>query len=165
MSELIDLVDTRNNVIGTADAETAHEQRQLHRVVGVFLFDLNGDLCLQDGNDYKKYDLSVGGHVRQGEAYEDAAQREMQEELGIRVPLVHISTFLPSNAKMGHFWAIYQGELPPDWKFSPTEEVSSVTKMSMEEIVEKLKSSPELFTHGFLNAFAEFNRLKDKKSS
>ncbi len=163
--ELIDLVDTQNNVIGTTDVEMAHKHRQLHRVVGVFLFDSNGDLCLQDGNDYKKYDLSVGGHVRQGEAYEDAAQREMQEELGIQVPLVHISTFLPSNAKLGHFWAIYRGELPSGWKFSPTEEVSSVTKMSMEEISEKLKASPELFTHGFFNAFTEFIRVKGRTSS
>lgn len=160
MTELIDLVDISNNVIGTTDVETAHEKKQLHRVIGVLLFDPNGNLYLQNGNKYKKYDLPVGGHVGQGETYEQAAHREMKEELGVEVKLIHVSTFLPLNAKMGHFWAIYQGRLPVEWKFSPTEEVSSVVKMSMEELYEKLKLSPELFTHGFINVFTEFNRIK-----
>ena len=160
MSEIVDLVDEENNIIGETDVETAHGQRQLHRVVGVLLFDENGDLCVQSGNEYDKFDLSVGGHVKQGETYEDAAQREMQEELGVDVLLVHVSTFLPVNNKLGHFWAIYQGRLPENWNFSPTEEVSSVTKMSLQEISEKMESSPELFTHGFVNVFNEFNRIK-----
>jgi len=160
MSELIDLIDINNNVIGTTDVVTAHEKKQLHRVVGILLFDLNGDLYIQNGNDYYKYDLSVGGHVEKNETYEQAAYREMQEELGVKVPLVHINNFLPLNAKMGHFWAIYKGELPIDWNFSPTEEVTSVVKMSMKELSEKLKLSPELFTHGFINVFTEFKRFK-----
>ena len=160
MAELIDLVDKNNCVIGTTDVATAHERKQLHRVVGVLLFDSNGDLYLQNGNKYKKYDLSVGGHVGQGETYEQAAYREMQEELGVKVPLIHINTFLPSNAKMGHFWGIYQGELPVNWHFSPTEEVTSVVKMSIQELSETLKLSPELFTYGFINVFTEFNRVK-----
>jgi isopentenyldiphosphate isomerase len=160
MAELIDLVDINNKVIGTTEVTTAHEQKQLHRVVGILLFDSSGNLYLQNGNKYKKYDLSVGGHVGQGETYEQAAHREMQEELGVDVELIHISTFLSSNTKMGHFWKIYQGELPINWHFLPTEEVASVVKMSMKELSETLKLSPELFTHGFINVFTEFNRIK-----
>jgi len=163
MAELIDLVDTSNNIIGTTDVTTAHQQKQLHRVVGILLFDSNGNLYLQNGNKYNKYDLSVGGHVGQGETYEQAAHREMKEELGIDVQLIHVSTFLSSNAKKGHFWAIYQGELPINWHFSPTEEVASVVKMSGQELSETLKLSPELFTHGFINVFTEFNRVKENK--
>ena len=114
MAELIDLVDINNKVIGTTDVATAHQQKQLHRVVGILLFDSSGSLYLQNGNKYKKYDLSVGVHVGQGETYEQAAHREMKEELGVDVKLIDVSTFLSSNAKMGHFWRIYQGELPID---------------------------------------------------
>lgn len=160
MPESIDLVDEQNNVIGITDVKTAHDQRQLHRVIGVFLFDKWGNLYLQNENKYHKYDLSVGGHVQQGETFDEAAQREMQEELGIQVPLIHISTFLPTNTKLGHFWTLYQGELPANWNFSPTEEVASVIKMDMREILKKVKLSPELFTHGFINALTEFNRLR-----
>lgn len=160
MSELIDLVDIDNNAVGTTDVETAHAQRQLHRVVGVFLFDSSGNILLQEDNNHRKYDLSVGGHVKRGEEYDKAAQREMQEELGVEVPLTHLSTFLPANAKLGHFWALYQGELPLGWEFSPTYEVKSVIKMSVQDIAVKIKLSPEIFTQGFLNAFAEFDRVK-----
>lgn len=163
MSETIDLVDTNNNIIGTTDVETAHSERQLHRVVGVFLFDSNGDLWLQDKTKHQKYDLSVGGHVKQGESYKNAAQREMQEELNVNVPLTHLSTFLPINAKLGHFWAIFTGETPSDWRFSSTEEVKAIIRMNMQDIIKKTQSSPELFTHGFLNALAEFNRVKSQK--
>lgn len=100
--ELIDLVDQDNNIIGVTDVETAHEKKQLHRVVGIFLFDTKGNMCLQNGNKYNKYDLAVGGHVQQGETYDEAAQREMQEELNVDVPLTHLSTFLPENARMAH---------------------------------------------------------------
>lgn len=162
MLELIDLVDKQNNVIGVTDVETAHTQKQLHRVVGVFLFDTRGNLYLQNGNKYNKYDLSVGGHVKQSETFDEAVQREMGEELGIQVSLTHVSTFLPLNNKMGHMWAIYQGEAPTDWNFSPTEEVASVIQMNIPEILEKLEISPELFTYGFINAFAEFNRAKGR---
>lgn len=158
MSEIIDLVDTNNSVIGATDVETAHAQRQLHRVVGVFLFDSSGDILLQSKTKHEKYDLSVGGHVKRGESYHDAAQREMREELNVNVPLTHLSTFLPKNHKLGHFWAIYLGKLPSNWQFSPTEEVKVIVKMSMQELLSTSKSSPQLFTHGLLNTLPEFNR-------
>ena len=88
----------------------------------------------------------------------------MQEELGVKVPLVHMKTFLSSNATMGHFWAVYLGELPLDWNFSPNAEVASVVKMSTKEIYEKLKLSPELFTQGFINVLTEFDLIKYKKT-
>lgn len=160
MSELVDLVDEHNVVIGTIDVDTAHEQKQIHRVVGVLLFDADGNLCLQSGNGYHKLDLSVGGHVRQGESYAEAAQREMQEELGIKTPITHVTTFLPANAKLGHFWAVYEGKLPGGWFFLPTDEVKSVSRMSIPDVSEKIKTSPEMFTHGFLNVFTEYGLIK-----
>lgn len=161
MKEFIDLVDKQNNIIGVTDTETAHDKKQLHRVVGIFLFDAKGNVCLQNGNKYNKYDLSVGGHVQRGEIYDKAAQREMAEELNVDVSLTHLSTFLPENTKMAHFWALYYGELPTEWVFLPTKEVASVIFMSMEEVSEKFRISPELFTHGFANAFIEFNRVRN----
>jgi isopentenyl-diphosphate Delta-isomerase len=162
MTEFIDLVDEQNNVIGVTDVVTAHEKRQLHRVVGIFLFDNQGSLYLQSDSKYGRLDLSVGGHVHRGETYDAAAHREMKEELGMETNLLHISTFMPTNAKMGHFWSLYQGSVSSTWIFIPTEEVSAVVKMSMQEIAEKVKSSPEIFTHGFINAYMEFERVSVK---
>lgn len=156
--ELIDIVDKQNNVVGTSDVDTAHDQKLMHRVAGVFVFDVEGNLYLQSGGKYGKLDLSVGGHVQSEESYNDAARREMFEEIGLDSILTHISTFLPKNAKMNHFWAIYTATTPQGWIFIETEEVKSLEKMSIEKITSLIKSDPDTFTHGFHNAMREFLR-------
>lgn len=159
-TEQVDIVNENNNIIGSTDAETAHNQKLMHRVIGVFVFDENGTLYLQKGNKYGKLDISVGGHVQKGESYEDAAQREMFEELGLVAPLVHISTFLPTDARLNHYWAIFTATTPAHWKFRATDEVSSLEKMNLEKIKKMMKSEPDLFTHGFINTIAELIRVK-----
>lgn len=156
--ELIDIVDEHNNVVGTSDINTAHDQKLIHRVAGVFVFDVDGRLYLQSGGKYGKLDLSVGGHVQSEESYNDAAQREMLEEIGLDSAITHISTFLPKKAKMNHFWAIYKATTPQGWIFSETEEVKSLEKMSIEKITSLMESDPDSFTHGFHNAMREYLR-------
>lgn len=159
-TEIVDIVDEKNNVVGSVDVATAHNKKLMHRVVGVFVFDKNGNLYLQKGNKYGKLDLSVGGHVHQGEAYEKAAQREMLEEIGLTVPLQHISTFLPKEARLNHYWAIFTAVAPNDWQFKATEEVSSLEKMSLVKIKEIMRTEPDSFTHGFMNTITELLRVK-----
>ncbi len=160
-TEIVDIVDEKNNVVGSSDVETAHNERLIHRVVGVFVFDINGDLYLQKGNKYGKLDLSVGGHVQKGEMYEDAARREMIEELGLDVPIQHVTTFLPREARLGHYWAVFTGIAPVDWNFKETEEVSSLEQVSMTRIKEMMQKEPDSFTHGFRNTITELIRVKE----
>ena len=160
-TELVDIVDKENNVVGVADVDTAHNEKLMHRVAGVFVFDPDGCLYLQTGNKYGKLDLSVGGHVQKGESYEQAAQREMQEEIGLVVPIAHVSTFLPKEARMNHYWAIFTATTPAGWVFKETDEVKSLEKMSLEKIKQMMQSDRDLFTHGFMNTMEEFIRLKN----
>ena len=160
-TELIDIVDENNEVIGSTDAETAHDQKLMHRVVGVFVFATDGDLYLQKGNKYGKLDLSVGGHVQKGESYENAAQREMFEELGLTAPLNHISTFFPKDARLSHYWAIYEATASPEWKFEETEEVKLLEKLDIASVIAMMKSNPATFTHGFINTMKELIRVKE----
>lgn len=101
-TEIVDIVDEKNNVVGSADVATVHDKKLMHRVVGVFVFDASGNLYLQKGNKFGKLDISVGGHVQKGETYEDAAHREMFEELGLAALLSHVSTFLPIETRFNH---------------------------------------------------------------
>ena len=158
-TEIIDIVDKNNKVVGLTDVKTAHEQKLMHRVVGVFVFDVDdGELYLQTDNKYGKLDIAVGGHVRKDETYESAAQREMYEEIGLHTPLQHISTFLPENAQLNHYWTIYKTIAPFAWKFKETEEVKALQKRGMSNIISMMKSNPDLFTHGFMNAMKELIR-------
>lgn len=159
-SELIDVVDKDNNIIGESDVATAHAEGLRHRVAGVFVFDADGDLYLQTGNKYGKYDLSAGGHVRKGESYEDAAKREMLEEIGLKVSIQLMSTFFPADARLSHFWAIYAATAPMDWMFKPTKEVWSLEKMKLKDVIALISQEPKRFTHGFINALREYIRVK-----
>jgi len=160
-TEIIDIVDKNNKVIGSADVNTTHRQKLAHRVVGVFVFDADdGMLYFQTNNKYGKLDIAVGGHVRKGESYEAAAQREMNEEIGLKTPLRHVSTFLPEKANFQHYWSIYETVAPSGWKFKKTEEVEALKKRKLLDILSMMKSSPNLFTRGFINTMNELVRAK-----
>jgi len=160
-TEIVDIIDKNNNVIGSADVNTAHEQKLLHRVVGVFVFNANNkELYIQTDNKYGKIDISVGGHVQKGETYESAARREMYEEIGLETSLQHISTFLPDNTHLNHYWAIYKTVAPAEWRFKETEEVKTLEKRNISDIISTMESNPDMFTRGFINTMKEFIRVK-----
>ena len=57
----------------------------------IFVLNTQGDLFLQKRSPYKKvqpdkWDTSVGGHIPAGENYEQGALRELEEELGVKMP-------------------------------------------------------------------------------
>ncbi len=88
-NEIIDLVDDRNQVIGSVVRKDCHGNPALqHRAVHVFVVNSAGQYCLQKRSPAKriqpgKWDTSVGGHIPAGESYEQGALRELAEELGI----------------------------------------------------------------------------------
>jgi isopentenyl-diphosphate delta-isomerase type 1 len=101
-AEYFELVDVQGAPIGCATrAACHHNPALLHRVVHVLVWDAAGRLYLQKRAQHKdmqpgKWDTSVGGHVQPGETAEQAARREMREELGLReqLPLVCVHEYL-----------------------------------------------------------------------
>ena len=161
--ELFDLVDRNDTVIGTTDKQTAHANGDLHRVSAVFVFDQNGDLIVQRHNRDGKWDHSVGGHVRKGETYAEAAVREAAEELGITQPLEELAVSLSGDepATQQHLFGLYVCTVDPSWVFVPNEEVSHVFPMSIAAIRQAMIDEPEdRFTHGFRITMAEYVRQK-----
>ena len=86
----------------------------------------------------------------------------MYEEVGIKTNLKFVTTFLPEDNKMGHYWCVYDGQVPIGWNFLETNEVKSVVRMKLEEVFDKIGSKPNLFTHGFLNVINEYKKIKHK---
>jgi isopentenyldiphosphate isomerase len=89
VAERFDVVNESDEVIGTALRSEVHGNPSLiHRVAHVLVFSSSGAIYLQlraESKDIQpgKWDTSVGGHVDAGESYEDAAKREMSEELNM----------------------------------------------------------------------------------
>lgn len=88
MDELIDLLDSDGNYSGkTALKSEAHKHGWFHATVHIWLYTKDGRILLQQRGASKKtypslWDVSVAGHIHAGESIEDAALREIEEEVG-----------------------------------------------------------------------------------
>lgn len=87
--EEIDVVDADDRVVGRATRPEVRRRRLRHRAVYVFVFNPTGQLFVHQRTASKDlypsfYDVAVGGVVGTGETYDEAAQREVAEEIGVR---------------------------------------------------------------------------------
>ena len=104
--EFLDYVNDRDEVIGSAPRSEVYEKRLLHRIVHVLVFNKNRELALQRSSDNKEFcpghwGTSAGGHVQSGEAYQEAALRELEEELEVTLPLEFMFKDFYEDAQRG----------------------------------------------------------------
>jgi isopentenyl-diphosphate delta-isomerase len=91
MSDFVVLVDKQDNELGVIEKLIAHnDNTPLHRGLSVYLFNDKNQVIVQQRADCKKtwpgvWSNSCCGHPKPGESYIDAARREVQEELGIKI--------------------------------------------------------------------------------
>lgn len=94
--EMFPLVDEQGGVLGSVMRSEAHGNPALmHPVVHCLVTDGQGRLLLQLRSLDKdiqpgKWDTSVGGHVGFGESIEEAAYRELAEEIGLEAGSVQL---------------------------------------------------------------------------
>jgi isopentenyl-diphosphate delta-isomerase type 1 len=129
-SELFDVVDAQDRVIGQAPRGQVHAQKLLHRATHVMVHDAAGKLFLQRRSLGKDtfpgcWDSSCSGHLDAGEDYPTAARRELGEEIGwhdTSLPLRPL-TKLSACAETGHeFIQIYLlGPIAGPFDLNPAE--------------------------------------------
>jgi isopentenyl-diphosphate delta-isomerase type 1 len=157
-TELFDIVDEQDRVIGQAPRSECHGNPALvHRVAHVLVFDRSDRLLLQKRSMTKdiqpgRWDTSVGGHLDPGESYLEAACREMREELGIEgVPLTWLYFSKIRNEieseNVSTYLIRYDGEV----RFE-AEEIDEVRFWSAEEIETALGTG--VFTPNFEEEWA-----------
>jgi len=86
--ELVDIVDDDDQVIATVTRAEMRARRLQHRYVGIAIVSTDGRLLIHRRSDDKDiwpgwWDIAAGGVVAAGESYDDAARRELAEELGV----------------------------------------------------------------------------------
>ncbi len=91
--ELLDVLDENGNLTGEKmERGKVHELGIWHRCVHIWIINSKGELLLQkcakkpQKNLGGLWDVSAAGHVEAGETVEEAALKELREELGLEIP-------------------------------------------------------------------------------
>lgn len=159
--ELLDVVNEANDVTGQAARKKIHDENLLHRAVHLFVFTKKRALVLQKRSHLKDrhpgvWDSSAAGHVDAGESYEQAAVRELQEELGLDEPETTLIGSLPPSPENG--WEFVQlRAVKTTTKLSkmkfPAAEIESIQVFSLEEIKAWIERRPQDFASSFKECF------------
>lgn len=97
--ELVDVVDAQGVVVMTVPRSRAEAENYMTANVLIFVFDEQARVWLHKRSESKKlhpglWDISACGGIASGESPEDAAHRELREEIGISCGLQHVDTFV-----------------------------------------------------------------------
>ena len=142
--ELVDLIDRDDRVIGRTSRRQVRAENRLHRGVGILCANSRGLIYVHKRTDTKDvfpgmYDMFVGGVVGAGETYDEAAKREIAEELGIVGPtpeyLFRHLYWGPQNRSLV---AVYSVEWDGPIRHQESE-ITWGTFLSFDEIIEKLE--------------------------
>ena len=87
--EKVLIVDDQNQVLGAVSRTEMRQKELCHRATYVFVFNSLGQLYVQERTLTKDiypgyFEPATGGVVAEGESFDVAAVRELEEELGIR---------------------------------------------------------------------------------
>ena len=170
---MVILVDQNDVEIGTKEKMEAHRNALLHRAFSVFIFNSKGELLLQQ-RAIEKY--HSGGlwtntccsHPFPGEKTDDAANRRLNEEMGLETNLEFKFKFLYkarldnelTEHEIDHVFVGYSDEKPQ----LNVDEVGDYKYMTLENVQQSIAIDPELYTVWFKIIFSEFmDEISTKK--
>lgn len=125
--ELFDLVNERDEIIGTVRRGDAHRDPSLlHRSVQILVVTSAGRIVLQRRSMAKDlfpgyYCASASGHVIAGDDYLGTAHRELGEELGIAAELTPLGTALVRSSQETEWTALFLAHSDGPFTFDPVE--------------------------------------------
>lgn len=160
--ELLDVLDENGNITGKVETrEKVHEEGLWHIHVGVWMMNKEGKLLFQKRSELKKVNPNkwtrTGGHVDAGETPLIGIQREVEEEVGVKIPqeefkLLEISKeekMMPNINKITRNFS-YSYFTLVDYKLEEytmqKEEVSDLKYITIEDMIEAKKNKDESYT-------------------
>ncbi|MFM9983932.1 MAG: isopentenyl-diphosphate Delta-isomerase [Flavobacteriales bacterium] len=171
------LVDDLDNPIGEMDKLEAHKQARLHRAFSVFIMNEAGEMLLHK-RALEKY--HSGGlwtnaccsHPRPGESVLQAANRRLDEEMGMSTELsalFHFSYYAKFENGLTEYELdhVVLGYSEVDPQPQPSE-VMDYRWMPLEELLYELNENPERYTVWFriaLPRLLEFIETKSENST
>ncbi|MGE0567876.1 MAG: isopentenyl-diphosphate Delta-isomerase [Bacteroidia bacterium] len=156
--EKVILVNEKDEAIGEMEKLEAHQKGLLHRAFSVFIFNSKNELLLQRRalDKYHSPGLWTNtccSHPRPGESILEAANRRLNEEMGIATNLEHKGSFIYkaefdnglTEHELDH---IVIGCFNEDPNINP-EEVDSFKWLDLESVKTDLEQNPHNYTVWF----------------
>ena len=152
------IVDADGQTRGTMDKMAAHRTGTMHRAFSVFIFNSKGQLLLQQ-RAFDKY--HSGGlwtntccsHPRLGEFTPDAANRRLQEEMGMQCELTELFQFsyrheFENGLIENEYDHVFMG-ITDDLPLPNPAEVADFRYIDTDLLMLELSEQPELYTAWF----------------
>lgn len=159
MSEILDVVNDNDEVIGQAERDEVHKTGLVCRLTYVCFYTANKEIILQKRsltkkNDPGKLTTAASGHVASGQSYLEAAVREAFEETGIEVEADELRNLgvvradyvqgdYLSNAMRAFFAYEFKGSIN-NLKVEDGDGAGFVS-LTIDELEEQLDAQPEKF--------------------
>ena len=170
--ELIQIVDENGNFTGEVlDKEEAHDKNLLHNEVAIFVINDHNQVLLQKRSANKRFNPNkwalCAGHVDAYESLEDAAIREIKEEIGIDVPKNDLHkygekelTLRDSNSHVTYFYYLKTNKCEDDFTIQ-LEELSEVKWFDIDNVINMIinKDSSTVFNEKRLKLFKGLKEL------
>ncbi len=170
--ELIDIVDENGNFTGQImDKEEAHDKNLLHNEVAVFIINNKKQVLLQRRSANKRFNPNkwalCAGHVDSGESLENAALRELHEEVGLNISINDLKPFSErefkisdENSHITYFYYVKSNLSENDFVIQE-EELSEVKWFDLDKVIEMIKSKDEsiVFSEKRLPLFEQLKEL------
>lgn len=165
VTDLVDVVDEDDKVIGKALIQEVRSKGLIHRIARVMVENPQGQILLQKRTQKllwpNCWDNSAAGHVDAGEDYITAARRELFEEIGIEnAELKEVGNYF-TDVVVGpdilkRFNQLYKVVID----FTPTNleesEVSEVKWFDIEDVKKLMQEHPEQVTDGLVDVMEKF---------
>lgn len=156
----IQIVDDHDNFIADVWYEEAMAMQAIRRAARIFIVNESDQVLIQQRSEHVAkpllLDNSVGGHVDAGETYEQAAYRELEEELGLTG--YGLKEIQLSYRTYDFFSGVYSLRVPDaiELNFDP-HEVKALLWFAPEELTALVTNEPERCTKGMVQTWLELH--------
>ena len=184
MKELIDVIDQNNNSLGIAKSkDEIHRDGDWHACILVIAVNSKDEILLQQRAFSKtsnpgKWDVAVAGHVMAGETHLDAAMREIEEELGLKVSENDLEYMYPwpvellehngkyINNQINHYYWLKVADSIEDFNMDPNE-VAALEFFSPERLLDYYSNKlyDFLLAKKDVDEFMNYLKNKSKKET
>jgi len=151
------IVNKKGKGIDKGEKLKVHQEGKLHRAFSIFIFNKNGELLLQRRARGKYHSAGLWSntccsHPRPGFDIKDEAERRLEKEMGIKVKLKEVFSFI-YRARVGKliehefdhvFFGRYNGRPEINRR-----EVEDWRWVSLEELERDIRKNPRKYTFWF----------------